>query len=341
MQQGLSLQTLQSCLGGVEEAYRQIGASNMAGAVGALSHASSPCLSLGGGTGRPVYPFDFPDPFVMRVGRTYYAYATNSAAGNIQIVRSSNLSTWTVVGDALPHLPTWSAPGATWAPSVLQVGPRFVMYYSAVFAASGMQCISAAVATSPEGPFVDTSALPIVCQVAAGGSIDPSPFVDAHGNGYLVWKSQGGGGQPPSIWAQQLDPSGTKLLAGSAPARLLRPSQAWEGGVVEGPDMVSWAGHDYLFYSANGWNSADYAIGVATCAGPTGPCTKALGRPVLASQSSFAGPGGPSIFADAHGGVWLAFHAWRPGAVGFPNDRALYLRKVVMVGGLPVVQPSG
>ena len=35
-----------------------------------------------------VYPFDFPDPSVILVGQTYYAYATNSVAGNIQIITS-------------------------------------------------------------------------------------------------------------------------------------------------------------------------------------------------------------------------------------------------------------
>src|ERR1700686_1478860 len=48
----------------------------------------------------------------------------------------------------------------------------------------------------PIGPFIDTSAAPFACQTTLGGSIDPSPFVNADGTPYLVWKSTGAGGQP-------------------------------------------------------------------------------------------------------------------------------------------------
>ena len=56
----------------------------------------------GGADAGLVYPFDFPDPDVIVVGRTYYAYATNSVAGNIQIIASSDLTHWVSVGNALP-----------------------------------------------------------------------------------------------------------------------------------------------------------------------------------------------------------------------------------------------
>ena len=51
---------------------------------------SGPCTQLAGGTSTGlVYPFDFPDPSVILVGQTYFAYATNSVAGNIQIIDSN------------------------------------------------------------------------------------------------------------------------------------------------------------------------------------------------------------------------------------------------------------
>jgi beta-xylosidase len=31
----------------------------------------------------PVYTRDFPDPFVLKVGATYYAYATNGNGSNV------------------------------------------------------------------------------------------------------------------------------------------------------------------------------------------------------------------------------------------------------------------
>ncbi len=332
--QGVDINTLTTCLTGVSQAVTAIGASNLNAAVGAIDAASASCLALDSSSTSSglVYPYDFPDPFILPVGGgTYFGFATNSAAGNIQIIRSTDLTHWVTVGDALPHEPAWAAPDATWAPSVLQRGATYVLYYSAVYTPTGEQCISEAVATQPQGPYVDNSTLPLMCQTALGGSIDPTPFVDANGTPYLIWKSQGAGGQPATLWSQQLSPDGTTLVPGAA-APLLAPSQGWQGGVIEGPSMVLVGGQYLLFYSANDWGTDRYAIGVARCAGPVGPCQDLSTDPLLASQASFSGPGGPSVFTDPHGRLWMAFHAWRPGAVGFPNSRVLFLRPLALTG---------
>jgi hypothetical protein len=177
-----------------------------------------------------------------------------------------------------------------------------------------------------------------VCQTALGGSIDPSPSEEADGTPYLTWKSQGANGQPPTLWSQQLAPDGTGLVPGVATA-LLTPTRNWQGGVVEGPDMVVTGGQHLLFYSANNWKTASYAIGVASCSGPLGPCTDASAQPLLGPQPGFSGPGGPSLFTDAHGTLWMAFHAWLPGKVGFPSSRLLFLRPVTIAAGVAQAGP--
>ncbi|MGP0029216.1 MAG: glycoside hydrolase family 43 protein [Acidimicrobiales bacterium] len=341
--QGLDIGTLQACLGGVRSALLSIANHSNAQAGTDLSAVSGPCLTLAGGNQSGlVYPFDFPDPFVLAVDGVYYAYATNSAEGNIQIIESSDLVHWTAVGNALPKLPSWASPNAndTWAPAVLPIGGQFVLYYSAVQTGDGAECISSATAAQPQGPFVDSSSAPMVCQPSLGGSIDPSPFVDTDGTPYLVWKSNGLNGQPPMIWSQQLNPTGT-ALTGSGATALLEPTEAWENGVVEAPDLFWDAGHYDLFYSGNNWNSANYAVGVATCSGPLGPCTNLSAQPILASGPDLSGPGGESVFVAYSGAVWIAFHAWAPGAVGYPHSRELYLRPLDLSGPLPVVEPAG
>ncbi len=340
--QGLDIGVLQTCLGGVQSAYQQIGVHNNNQAAHDISTVSTACLTLAGGkNGGLVYPFDFPDPDVLLVGGTYFAYATNSVAGNIQVIESTDLSHWNAVGDAVPNLPAWAAPNATWAPGVLQVGGTFVLYYAAVVAGpgGGEECISAATAPQPQGPFTDNSSSPLECQASLGGSIDPSPFVDANGTLYLEWKSIGGGGQPATIWSEQLNSAGTGF-AGSAPTELILADQTWEAGVVEAPDMVDSNGRYFLFYSGNNWNSAHYGVGLATCSGPLGPCRKPLSQPILASSSNMAGPGGESVFTDASGSWWIAFDAWAPGAVGFPHSRDLHLRRMDLSGATPIVEPS-
>ena len=47
-------------------------------------------------------------------------------------------------------------------------------------------------------------------------------------------------------------------------AQLIKNDQAWEGTVVEAPYLWRHDGRYYLFYSGNGFGSAQYAIGYAT-----------------------------------------------------------------------------
>jgi len=333
--QGVDINTLETCLGGIQNALSAIKSNNNAQATTDISAVSAACSQLEGGISSGlVYPFDFPDPNVTLVGSTYYAYATNSVSGNIQIIESSDLTHWTAVGNALPNLPTWATANYTWAPSVAFIGGKYDLYYAVDPTASTTECISVATSTSPLGPFVDSSTAPLECQPSLGGSIDPDAFVDTNATSYLLWKSGAAGSS--RIWVQQLDPSGTTFAAGSTPTTILVPDQSWEAGTVEAPDMVADNGRYLLFYSGNDWSSANYAVGVATCAGPLGPCGDASPDPILSSGNGIAGPGGESVFPDTNGDLWIAFDAWNPAAVGGSNSRGLYIRSLD-VSGVPSV----
>jgi beta-xylosidase len=209
------------------------------------------------------------------------------------------------------------------------------MYYAVDPTGSSTECLSVATATSPQGPFADTSSGPLECQPSLGGSIDPSVFVDTNGTPYLLWKSGGPG--TSKLWSEQLDPTGKSFVSGSTPTNILSPDQGWEAGTVEAPDLVDSNGRYLLFYSGNAWGTANYAVGVATCATPLGPCTDTAPTPILSSGNGMAGPGGESIFQDGQGNEWIAFAAWNPGAVGFPNSRGLYIRSLTLSGAVPSV----
>ncbi len=330
--------SLDTCLSGVSDASAGIDAASPTEVLTAITAVSSTCLSLDATSAGLVYPFNFPDPSVLRVGSEYYAFSTNAVVGNVQVIASSNLTLWTPVGDALPQLPSWAVAGNTWHPAVLRRGGTFVLYFAVEDAVSGQECVSDAVSSQPQGPYLDSSTAPLVCQVKDGGSLDPSPYVSADGQPYLVWKSQGLDGQPPALWSQRLTTAGTALVAGP-PSELLAPDQRWEAGIIEGPDMLVTGSHYLLLFGGNNWQTARYAIGAATCLGPLGPCTSSAANPVVASDQSMQGPGGPSLFTDTQGNLWLAFHAWLPGEVGYPNGRALFLRRVVLTGDGPSVLP--
>ena len=93
--------------------------------------ANEPCARTLAYTTGAGFPYDFADPFVLRAGGTYYAYSTNSGAGDLQVIRSSDLVVWDLFGNALPALPGWARGGATWAPAVLARNGAYVLYYTA------------------------------------------------------------------------------------------------------------------------------------------------------------------------------------------------------------------
>lgn len=275
----------------------------------------------------PVYPGDFADPFVLRVGSTYYGYATNSHGLNVPTLRSEDLVHWTPAGDALPVLPSWAERGRhlTWAPSVLALEGRYLLFFTTRDHGSGRQCTGRAEGNSPLGPFTDRDSVPFLCQIDLGGSIDASVVRDSTGELYLIWKNDGNCcGNPVSLWSQRLSDDAQRLLG--APAELLQTDQAWEGPLIEGPSMWREAGDWHLVYSANRWNTGEYAIGYAACASPLGPCRKTQSAPVLASNGFMAGPGGAEAFVDVQGQHWLAYHAWTAGRVGYAAGGVRSLR---------------
>ena len=296
----------------------------------------------------PVFNQDFPDPFVLPVaGDGYYAYSTNSAGRNIQVIHSPDLFTWERAGeegDALPVLPPWAEANAslTWAPSVLQRDNEFILYYVTRYQESGRQCISYAVSDSPAGPFVDANDGPFICQLDEGGSIDPEPFIDADGSLYLLWKSDANAlEQDPWLYSQRLSDDGRTLLG--EPVRLITRDQDWEEPLVENPSLVLHNGVYYLIYSANWWEGGNYALGYAICAGPSGPCEKPWDEPFFALPTnrigSEIGPGGGSFFHDHDGDLWLAYHAWRAPSAGYVagGQRRLSLARIEFLDNEPLV----
>ena len=285
----------------------------------------------------PVLAGDFPDPFILPVrvldgSTTWFSFATNTFEhGNVPVATSRDLRRWSRVGDAVPVRPTWAVRGPAWAPAVIQLGPRFHLYYSLRSVSTGLFCLSHAESPWPEGPYVDTSQWGFLCQDDRGGVIDPSPFVDADGTIWLLWKTEGRRGDAPRLWSQRLAPDGRGLVGPRT--SILAPTQAWEGGIVEAPSMVRAWGAYWLLYSGNRWDSERYAVGYARCASPAGPCAKASG-PILAAGPSGPGPGSLEAFALPGGAVGVAYHAWSGPRVGYPHGtRSLRLGRLVVDRG--------
>ena len=285
----------------------------------------------------PVDSRDFPDPFVLNTPAGFYAYATNGSGSNVQVLTSPDLVTWAGAPDALPAMPAWAQMGNTWAPCVLPWDGAYVMFYACREPSAGRQAISVATCADPGGPFADASSGPLIYQLDLGGSIDPSPFVDADGTAYLVWKADSNAiNQASSIWLQPIGPNGTTLTG--TPTELLGYDAPWENPLIEAPSIVLAGSTYFLFYSANWWNTDRYSIGYATAPAVGGPYTKiTTSNAWFASDAEVAGPGGQEWFTDSTGQLHMAYHGWTPGQVGYPGGaRSLRLATVDPTGPEPV-----
>ncbi len=285
-----------------------LGLSGCSGAPGAVTPSS--------GVAAFAIDQDFPDPDVLRVGDTYYAYATNSHAANVQVATSTDLKSWTVSPtDALPVLPAWTAPGKTWAPDVSEVSPgNFVMYFAAANVDPAYQCVNVATSTSPTGPFVASGSAALVCNPDQGGAIDPASFVDKDGTAYLVWKNDGNC-CGLDTWLQIAPLSPDRLSLAGQPTKLIRQTLAWEGAVVEAPTLVRHGGRYVLFYSANDYSGDKYRIGYATAGSILGPYKKSS-HSLLSTASSggrYVGPGGQDVVIRPDGSTALVIHSWSDG----------------------------
>jgi arabinan endo-1,5-alpha-L-arabinosidase len=294
----------------------------------------------------PVIDQNFADPDVMKAGRTYYAYATNSDGRHIKWATSTDLVSWTVqAGDALPTLGAWADPDwsfppggsgdhGVWAPEVFATGPKsFVMWYTAHDRASGKQCIGAATATAPGGPFTprDTS---LVCTPETGGVIDASSFAE-NGRRYMLWKNDGNCcAQDTWLHLQQVSADGLRRTG--TETALIKQNKPFEGTLVEAPTLWKHGGTYVLFYSANFFGNGSYLSSYATSPRLRGPYTKAAVP--LMTTDAFAGevrgPGGQDIVTGPDGRDRIIFHGWDPAF----TYRAMYARRLDWQGSRPVVE---
>ena len=61
----------------------------------------------------------------------YYAYSTGGPRGAVQAYDRRDLKHWSWLGAVLTTMPQWATGRSIWAPSVIRLGNRYVMYYAA------------------------------------------------------------------------------------------------------------------------------------------------------------------------------------------------------------------
>lgn len=273
------------------------------------------------------YRGDFPDPGLVKVGRTYYAYSTSISSLNLPVVSSTDLVHWQARGEGMQNPAAWAVQrtsggrhvATTWAPTVMRVGRTFTHAYATPVrgVTPRKMCISVSRSRYPTSGFIDRTTRPLICP-STRGAIDPQYFVAPGGVPYLLWKSEQTNGYKAQIWITRVSTDGTRLLY---PNRLLLTVQEpWERGIIENPSMIGYHGRFYLFYSGGSYADDSYSTAYAVCETPTGPCTRAPEGPVLTTGGKVSGPGGAVAFYDGAMRLRLAYAAWDFGHTGYPTS---------------------
>ena len=298
----------------------------------------------------PVYPRDFPDPFVLKHCGEYWAYCTGyQADGRVfGVMRSRDLVHWREIGGAMDPLP--GEYPCYWAPEVTYDDGRFYLYYSVGDEAT--MHIRVATADDPAGPFIDQ-----------GARLTREPFaIDAHvftapdgrrllfyATDFLEHERIGTG----TVVDQLRDPF---TLAGR-PRPVSRPRHDWQiydpqraekGGVrwhtIEGPFVLARKGVYYQMFSGGNWQNPSYGVSYATTRNLDEPgewdqlCDGEQVLPILRTiPGQVIGPGHNSVVRGPDNRqLYCVYHRWGEG-----NGRQLAIDPLDWAGDrLLVLGPS-
>lgn len=281
----------------------------------------------------PVLPGDYSDPDAIRVGQDFYLVSSSFAnAPGLPILHSRDLVHWQIIGHALPKLyplEHYSVPrhgGGVWAPAIRHHNGKFVIYYPdpdfGIFRVE---------ASDPAGPWSD----PVLVD-GSKGAIDPCPFWDDDGSGWLVHAWAGSrAGFNNVITLKRLNADGTKTIGEALPVidgNNLPPVETSNGMMpwltTEGPKLYKRNGWYYIFVPSGsvpgGWQGVFRSRKIA------GPYE---GRDVLDQGSTAVnGPHQGAWVTTVSGQDWF-LHFQDTGTYG----RRVWLEPMVWKNDWPVI----
>ena len=267
-----------------------------------LSLGAAGCLSAA----LPIFPGA--DPHAITVGDTIWIYPTwNNEPGSQRFFAFSatapNFVSWQRHGPILDFNDvSWiQADGQkrhfAWAPSVLEHGGKYYLFFSVGPQHPTPSRIGVALSDRPQGPFRDSG------QVLITGddqfeAIDPMAFTDPK-TGTTFLYAGGSAGAKLRMFELQ---SNRLHIAREIPVET--PPQFTEGAF-----MHVYKGRYYLSYSHGSWQRSSYSVHYATAEGPAGPWT--YRGAILASDATRKGPGHHSFVQRPGSEEWLiVYHRW-------------------------------
>jgi len=273
----------------------------------------SPAMAKFGSRG--VYVHD-PSP-IVKCGGNYWIYYTGPGIASWY---SSDLKKWERGPAAISNAPAWVATAVPrnhfryyWAPDVIHVGDRYLLYYAVSSFGKNRSAIALATNSTlnPDDPgfgWVDQGAVVQSVETDNFNAIDPSAVLDEQGRLWLAFGSFWSG-----IKLVQLDPNTGKRIATNSPMYSLAFNDS-----IEASYIYHHAGYYYLFVNwgkcCRGTNST-YEIRVGRSPRVTGPyfdkdgedMLVGGGSPFLATRGPFIGPGQSGIYSE-NGADWFSCH---------------------------------
>lgn len=241
------------------------------------------------------------DPYIFLEDGIYYAYGTESDYG-INCYISEDLQNWKFAGLALDMKNTTERKWF-WAPEVYHIGNKYLMYYSA------NEHLFVAQSDSPTGPFRQIGGYMMESLLGSEQCIDSSIYFSKDGTPYLFFVRFNDGN---CIWQCQLQEDCITPVPGTLKL-CLKAEERWErvqAKVAEGPNVLRKGKKIFLSYSANDYQSQDYAVGYATSTDiASGQWTKNPQNPILHRWEGQSGTGHHSFFYDKKGQLRIVYHA--------------------------------
>ena len=274
----------------------------------------------------PILPYDFSDPDVIRLDKTYYmTFSSFAATPGLQILRSQDAIHWeyadAVLPDTIPgygHLDACPAGGGVWAPSLRFYQGRFYIYYGDPDI--GIFCIRSVDKTDK----IPCQWEPAVLVKAGKGLIDPCPLWDTNGRCYLVHAFAGSrAGFKSALAVCELSADGLSVIRDDELVFDGHPGNP----TCEGPKFYKRGAYYYIFCPAGGVRE-----GWQLCLrskSPYGPYE--VKRVLEQGDTDINGP---------HQGAWVDnwfFHFQDVGAAG----RIVHLQPLRWVQGWPVIGDEG
>lgn len=257
----------------------------------------------------PVWNQNFPDPYILQEGETFYAYGTHNGPTGFQLLTSTDLVNWKHEGGV--GKPEWSK-DQLWAPEVHKWKGEFYLFYSALDPASNKRDLAVAKGPTPKGPFKLVSKLVTGDSVNPkdnqNGAIDPTLYVE-DGKPYLLYIREE---QPRGLAIAPLSQDLSKIVGEEKV--LIWADREVEKGVLDAPTLIKQGKTYWLIYSS-GWfqswkRDACYQVWAASSANLMGPYTKPKEPFLTTKPGETYSPGHQTIFQLNSGEWWMAYHAW-------------------------------